>query len=77
MDHPNAMPMVGDFGGMNAESNFMNQNPSNQNGGSGVNGPGANPDHIINGQRTSSPSEFMGNNNFSEPQNMQSEGLVW
>lgn len=78
MDHPNSMPMVNDFGGMGNDSNFMNQNPSNQNSGNGVNGPGGNgQDHLINGQRTSSPSEFMGNNNFSEPQNMQSEGLVW
>lgn len=71
------MPMVGEFGGMTPDSNFMNQNASSQGGGGGVNGPGngVNPD-LINGQRAS-PSEFMGSGNFSEPQNMQNEGLVW
>lgn len=78
IDHPNSMPMVNEFGGMTPESNFMSQNSSNG-GGGGVNGPGngVNPDHIINGQRNGSPSEFMGSGNFSEPQNMQNEGLVW
>lgn len=71
------MPMVGEFGGMTPDSGFMNQNASNQ-GGGGVNGPGngVNPD-LLNGQRNASPSEFMGSGNFSEPQNMQNEGLVW
>lgn len=70
------MPM--EFGGMTPDSNFMNQNASSQGGGGGVNGPGngVNPD-LINGQRNSSPNEFMGSGNFSEPQNMQNEGLVW
>ncbi|XP_055299833.1 LIM/homeobox protein Lhx5 [Sitodiplosis mosellana] len=79
IDHPNSMPMVNEFGGMTPESNFMNQNASNQGGGGGVNGPGngVNPDHIINNQRNASPSEFMSSGNFSEPQNMQNEGLVW
>lgn len=78
IDHPN-MPMVNEFGGMAPESNFMNQNPSSQGAGGGVNGPGngVNPDHLINSQRNASPSEFMGSGNFSEPQNMQNEGLVW
>lgn len=77
IDHPNSMPMVNEFGAMTPESNFMSQNSSS--GGGGVNGPGngVNPDHIINGQRNGSPSEFMGSGNFSEPQNMQNEGLVW
>lgn len=82
IDHPSSMPMVSEFGGMTPESNFMNQNASNQGGGGGgVNGPGNGvngPDHsLINGQRNGSPSEFMGSGNFSEPQNMQNEGLVW
>lgn len=69
-----------DTGNMTPENNFMNQNASNQGSsgggsGGGVNGPG-NQDHIINNQRAS-PSEFMGSSNFSEPQNMQNEGLVW
>lgn len=71
------MPMVNEFGGMAPESSFMNQNATNQGGGGGVNGPG-NQDHIIHNQRNASPSEFMGSaGNFSEPQNMQNEGLVW
>lgn len=77
IDHPSSMGMVNDFGGMTPDSNFINQNSANQ-GGGGVNGPGSvNPDHVINGQRNSSPSEFMSAGNFSEPQNMQNEGLVW
>lgn len=77
MDHAGPIPMVSDFGGLTPESNFMNQSPGH--GGPG-NGPGslANPDHIIGGPRgNSSPSEFMSAANFSEPQNMQNEGLVW
>lgn len=71
--------MVNDFGSMNPESNFMNQNSSNQGSNGGVNGPGngVNQDHIINGQRNASPSEFMSSGSFSEQQNMQNEALVW
>lgn len=78
IDHPNSMGMVNEFGGMTPDSNFINQSPANQGGGGGVNGPGnVNSEHIINSQRGSSPSEFMNSGNFSEPQNMQNEGLVW
>lgn len=72
------MPMVNEFGGMTLESNFAGSNQGGG-GGGGVNGPGngVNQDHLINNQRNGSPSEFMGSGNFSEPQNMQNEGLVW
>lgn len=76
MDHAGPIPMVNDFGGMTPDSNFMNQSPGQ--GGANNNGnSGGNPDHIINGPRGGSPSEFMSSGNFSEPQNMQNEGLVW
>lgn len=76
MDHAGPIPMVNDFGGMTPDSNFMNQSPAQ--GGANNNGnSGGNPDHIINGARGGSPSEFMSSGNFSEPQNMQNEGLVW
>lgn len=71
MDHGGPMPMVGDFG-LTPDGAFLNQSP-----GGGGPGPGGNPDHIIGGPRGSSPSEFMSSGNFSEPQNMQNEGLVW
>lgn len=79
IDHPNSMQMVNDFGNINPESNFLNQNAASQGSNAGVNGPGTavNQDHVINGQRNSSPSEFIGSGSFSEPQNMHNEGLVW
>lgn len=84
MDHGGPMP-IGDFG-MTPDAGYMNQSP-----GAGMNAANNN-DHIIGGgagggggggsgggggPRGTSPSEFMGNGNFSEPQNMQNEGLVW
>ena len=75
MDHSGPIPMVNDFGGMTPEPNFMNQSPGQ---GAASNGPNNNPDHVLGGgPRGSSPSEFMSSGNFSEPPNMQSEGLVW
>lgn len=82
MDHSGPIPMVNDFGGMTPESAFMNQPsgpPGNGSGpqgtilgGPGVNGNGS--DHMMG--RGGSP-EFMTTGNFSEPQNMQSEQMVW
>lgn len=69
MDHGAPMP-IGDFG-LAPENTYLNQSP-----GGGL-AAGGNPDHIIGGPRGNSPSEFMGSGNFSEPQNMQNEGLVW
>lgn len=69
MDHSGPIPMVNDFGGLTpSESNFLSQQG----------GPGSGPDHILGGggPRGGSP-EFMSSGNFSEPQNMQNEGLVW
>ena len=69
MDHNGPMPMVNDFGNLTPESNFLNQQG----------GPGSGADHILSGgggPRGGSP-EFMSSGNFSEPQNMQNEGLVW
>lgn len=77
MDHAGPIPMVNDFGGMTPESAFMNQ-PSGPPGTGpqgtilGVNGNGS--DHMMG--RGGSP-EFMTTGNFSEPQNMQSEQMVW
>lgn len=92
MDHPGSMPMVNDFGGLTPDSNFLNQ-PGGPGGGGGGGvggngggnigggalGPGIGPggEHMaMNGGRGGSP-EFMGAGNFSEPQNMQNEGMVW
>lgn len=70
MDHGGPIP-IGDFG-MTPDAGYLNQSP-----GAGMNAAN-NPEHIIGGgPRGNSPSEFMGNGNFSEPQNMQNEGLVW
>jgi hypothetical protein len=71
MDHAGPIPMVNEFGGMTPDSNFLSQ----------PNGPpSGNPDHHLmgsgGGPRSGSP-EFMSSGNFSEPQNMQNEGLVW
>lgn len=84
MDHAGPIPMVNDFGGMTPDSAFMNQ-PSGPPGGNGagpqgtvLGGPGVNgngPDHMM-GHRGGSP-EFMSAGNFSEPQNMQNEQMVW
>lgn len=78
MDHSGPIPMVSDFGGMTPDSSFMNQ-PSGPPGSNLGNGSGG-PDHLlgsgIDGPRSGSP-EFMSSGNFSEPQNMQNEGLVW
>lgn len=71
MDHPGPMPMVGDFGGLTPESSFLNQ-PGGPNSGGGS----GSSDHLLGGPRGNSP-EFMSSGNFSEPQNMQNEGLVW
>lgn len=67
------MQMVNEFGNINPESNFMSQNSSNPGSNSGA----GSQEHAINGQRNSSPSEFIGSGSFSEPQNMHNEGLVW
>lgn len=70
MDHGGPIP-IGDFG-MSPDAGYLNQSP-----GAGMNAAN-NAEHIIgNGPRGNSPSEFMSNGNFSEPQNMQNEGLVW
>lgn len=71
MDHSGPIPMVNEFAGMTPEGNFMNQPGPGQGAGNG-----GGPDHILGGQRGGSP-EFMSSGNFSEPQNMQNEGLVW
>lgn len=70
MDHSGPGPMGNDFGPMTPESAFMNH-PS------GPQGNGAGPhatDHLMG--RSGSP-EFMGTGNFTEPQNMQNEQIVW
>lgn len=67
MDHSGPIPMVGDFG-MTPESSFMGQQ-------SGP--PGNGPEHMLGGPRGGGSPEFMTSGNFSEPQNMQNEGLVW
>lgn len=68
MDHAGPIPMVGDFGGMTPDANFLNQpNGPQVNGGPEMSGP----------QRSGSPPEFMNTGNFSEASSMQNEGLVW
>ncbi|XP_055913251.1 LIM/homeobox protein Lhx1 isoform X1 [Eupeodes corollae] len=83
MDHSGPIPMVSEFG-LTPESNFLNQNgPQSMNMASAGGPP---PDHIMGnggggggiggGPRSGSP-EFMTSGNFSEPQNMLNEGVVW
>lgn len=74
MDHAGPIPMVNEFS-LTPESNFINQ-AGGQTVNNASNGPP--PDHIMGagGPRSGSP-EFMSSGNFSEPQNMQNEGLVW
>ena len=81
MDHTGPIPMVNDFGGMTPESAFMNQptGPPGNNGPQGtiLGGPGGvngGTEHMMG--RGGSP-EFMSPGNFTEPQNMQSEQMVW
>ena len=82
MDHSGPIPMVNEFGGMTPDSGFMSQptgppgnsGPGGNSGGLG-NGGGNGPDHMLGGPRGGSP-EFL-SSNFSEPQNMQNEQLVW
>lgn len=84
MDHAGPIPMVSDFGGMTPDSSFMNQPSGPPGNGGGTGGAGGNggsngPEHLLGsggGPRGGSP-EFMTSGNFSEPQNMQNEGLVW
>lgn len=76
MDHGGPIPMVSDFGALTPDSSFLNQ-PGGPGGGPG----GSGSEHVMggsggNGARGGSP-EFMNSGNFSEPQNMQNEGLVW
>lgn len=77
MDHNGPIPMVNEFNGMTPDGGFMNQGGGGP-GGPGVNQNGGGPgnDHMLGGPRGGSP-EFLSNGNFSEPQNMQNEGLVW
>ena len=86
MDHSGPIPMVNEFG-LTPESNFLSQAggpPMNIQSAVGAPPP---PEHMLiqqqqqqqqqqNGPRSASP-EFMTSANFSEPQNMQNEGLVW
>lgn len=78
MDHAGPIPMVTDFGGMTPESAFMNQPSGPPGNGAGPQGSvlGNGSEHMMGGHRGGSP-EFMGSGNFSEPQNMQSEQMVW
>ncbi|XP_058461863.1 LIM/homeobox protein Lhx5 isoform X2 [Malaya genurostris] len=71
MDHSGPIPMVNDFGGMTPDTNFLGQ----PNGPPGNAGAGGASENMIGGPRPGSP-EFMTSGNFSEPQNMQNEGLV-
>ena len=83
MDHSGPIPMVSEFG-LTPESNFLSQaGPQSMNMASAGGPP---PDHIMGnggggggiggGPRSGSP-EFMTSGNFSEPQNMLNEGVVW
>lgn len=72
MDHAGPIPMVNEFGGITPETNFLNQ-PNGPPGNAAGGGP---PENMIGGPRPGSP-EFMTSGNFSEPQNMHNEGLVW
>lgn len=79
MDHGGPIPMVSDFGALTPDSSFLSQ-PGGPGGGPGGSAGGG-PDHVMGGSggggpRGGSP-EFMNSGNFSEPQNMQNEGLVW
>lgn len=81
MDHSGPIPMVNEFGGMTPDSGFMGQ-PTGPPGNAGpggvlgnVNGNG--PEHMLGGPRGGGSPEFMSSGNFSEPQNMQNEQLVW
>lgn len=86
MDHGGPIPMVSDFGALTPDSSFLNQpgGPGGGGGGPGGSASGGPPDHVMGaggvggggGPRGGSP-EFMNSGNFSEPQNMQNEGLVW
>ncbi|XP_065094785.1 LIM/homeobox protein Lhx1 [Ochlerotatus camptorhynchus] len=73
MDHAGPIPMVNEFGGITPETNFLNQPNGPPGNAAAGGGP---PENMIGGPRPGSP-EFMTSGNFSEPQNMQNEGLVW
>lgn len=53
--------------------------PGGGNGGGNSGGSvGGGPEHLLSGgSRGGGSPEFMSSGNFSEPQNMQNEGLVW
>lgn len=70
MDHGGPIQMINEFGALTPEgSNFLNQP-----GGPGSGVPG---EHLMGGPRGGGSPEFMNSGNFSEPQNMQNEGLAW
>lgn len=77
MDHSGPIPMVNEFG-LTPDSNFLNQP-----GGPPMNiaSAGGPPSDLMGGQQQNGPRsgspEFMTSGNFSEPPNMQNEGLVW
>lgn len=78
MDHSGPIPMVNEFN-LTPESNFINQSGGQPVVSAASNGPPpVVTEHIMGagGPRSGSP-EFMNSGNFSEPQNMQNEGLVW
>ncbi|XP_059608213.1 LIM/homeobox protein Lhx1 [Phlebotomus argentipes] len=82
MDHAGPIPMVSEFGGMTPDSGFMGQPTGPPGGNGGAGGPGGGPGggagagDMLGGPRGGSP-EFLSAGNFSEPQNMQNEQLVW
>lgn len=85
MDHAGPIPMVNEFGGMTPDSGFMGQPagpPGNgpTAGNTGLNGSGGS-EHMIHGggggPRGGSSPEFMNSGNFSEPQNIHNEQMVW
>lgn len=89
MDHTGPIPMVNEFG-LTPESQFLSQTAGPPMNIQSAGGPQPPPDHLLaaqqqqqqsqqsqqNGPRSASP-EFMSAANFSEPQNMQNETLVW
>lgn len=83
MDHAGPIPMVSEFAGMTPDSGFMSQPTGPPGGNGGAGGPGGGPGggaggggDMLGGPRGGSP-EFLSAGNFSEPQNMQNEQLVW
>ncbi|XP_029732996.1 LIM/homeobox protein Lhx5 isoform X1 [Aedes albopictus] len=74
MDHAGPIPMVNEFSGLTPETNFLNQ-PNGPPGNATTGGSA--PENLMGNPRPGSPEFMTASGNFSEPQTMQNEGLVW